>query len=58
MTRWKIILGAVLLVLGAHGVQGAAQAAAVEKETDIVIYSDDRFYSAFPSVVCRPDGEL
>ena len=31
MTRWKIILGAVLLVLGAHGVQGAAQAAAVRR---------------------------
>ncbi|NLV45445.1 MAG: exo-alpha-sialidase [Candidatus Hydrogenedentes bacterium] len=28
------------------------------KEKDIVIYSDDRFYSAFPSVVLRPDGEL
>lgn len=28
------------------------------KEKDIVIYSDDHFYSAFPSVVLRPDGEL
>ncbi len=28
------------------------------KEKDIVIYQDDRFYSAFPSVVLRPDGEL
>ena len=28
------------------------------KEKDIVIYSNDHFYSAFPSVVLRPDGEL
>ncbi len=28
------------------------------KEKDIVIYQDDRFHSAFPSVVLRPDGEL
>lgn len=28
------------------------------KEKDFVIYSDDRFYSAFPSVALRPDGEL
>ncbi|MCE9592345.1 MAG: glycoside hydrolase [Planctomycetes bacterium] len=30
----------------------------MRKLHDIVIYSDDRFYSAFPSIVCRPDGEL
>jgi len=24
----------------------------------ITVYSDDRFYSAFPSIVCCPDGEL
>lgn len=24
----------------------------------VVIYDDPRFYSAFPSIVCRPDGEL
>ncbi len=28
------------------------------KEKDLVIYQDDRFYSAFPSIVLRPDGEL
>ncbi|HIG31322.1 MAG TPA: exo-alpha-sialidase [Verrucomicrobiales bacterium] len=31
---------------------------ALVKEKDIVIYSDDQFHSAFPSVVRRPDGEL
>lgn len=30
----------------------------MRKTEDIMIYSDDRFYSAFPSVVSRPDGEL
>lgn len=28
------------------------------KEKDVVIYKDDRFFSAFPSVVCRKDGDL
>ncbi|MDZ4859807.1 MAG: sialidase family protein [Candidatus Hydrogenedentes bacterium] len=31
---------------------------AIVKEKDIVLYSDARFYSAFPSIVQRPDGEL
>jgi hypothetical protein len=31
---------------------------ALRKVEDIVIYSDDKFYSAFPSIVRRPDGEL
>lgn len=30
----------------------------LRKIKDIVIYRDDLFYSAFPSVVRRPDGEL
>jgi hypothetical protein len=28
------------------------------KIKDIIIYQHDQFYCAFPSVVCRPDGEL
>ncbi|MFO7947021.1 MAG: sialidase family protein [Armatimonadota bacterium] len=28
------------------------------KIEDIVIYRDEAFYSSFPSVVCRPDGDL
>jgi hypothetical protein len=31
---------------------------AVHKLQDIVIYQDDKFYSSFPSIVRRPDGEL
>jgi sialidase-1 len=36
----------------------SAQAADVTKLKDVVIYRDDTFYSAFPSIVRRPDGEL
>lgn len=28
------------------------------KVNDLIIYQHDQFYCAFPSVVCRPDGEL
>ena len=28
------------------------------KIKDLIIYQHDQFYCAFPSVVCRPDGEL
>lgn len=34
------------------------EAPALVKEKDIVIYRDDQFYSAFPSIVTRPDGEI
>jgi hypothetical protein len=30
----------------------------VQKLEDVVIYKNDKFYSTFPSVVCRPNGEL
>src|SRR5687768_16129110 len=33
-------------------------APAVSKLKDVVVYRDDTFYSAFPSIVRRPDGEL
>jgi sialidase-1 len=35
-----------------------AAAAGVRKLEDLVIYRDDKFYSSFPSIVRRPDGEL
>jgi sialidase-1 len=35
-----------------------AQAAELVKEQDVVIYQDDHFYSAFPSIVKLPKGEL
>ena len=30
----------------------------MKKIKDIVIYEDAQYYASFPSVVCRPDGEL
>jgi hypothetical protein len=30
----------------------------IRKQQDIVIYQDEKFYSSFPSIVRRPDGEL
>lgn len=38
--------------------QSSNKTTSIEKLEDIVIYSDDRFHSAFPSIVRRPDGEL
>jgi len=37
---------------------GGAPAAGLRKLEDRIIYRDDDFYSAFPSVVRRPNGEL
>lgn len=36
----------------------AAASARIEKIKDIVLYEDDKYYCAFPSVVTRPNGEL
>lgn len=30
----------------------------MKKLKDIIIYADPKFYSSFPSAVCRPDGEI
>ncbi len=38
--------------------RAADPAPTVQKLKDVVIYRDDTFYSAFPSIVRRPDGEL
>jgi sialidase-1 len=35
-----------------------ASTAGVTKTKEVVIYRDDTFYSAFPSIIRRPDGEL
>lgn len=36
----------------------AEEGLGLRKLEDVVIYQDDRFYSAFPSIVVRPDGEI
>lgn len=48
----------VLLSLCAASGGFAASVANLRKVEDIVIYRDDQFYSAFPSIVQRPNGEL
>src|ERR1051326_2870525 len=30
----------------------------LQKGERVIIYKDDKFYSSFPSIVCRPDGQL
>lgn len=54
------ILFFTLFVIGFSGVKSTAQtnASGIRKTADIVIYNDPQFYSAFPSIVRRPDGEL
>jgi hypothetical protein len=37
---------------------GSPSSTAIHKIKDVVIYEDARFYSSFPSVIRRPDGEL
>lgn len=50
---------AVLPLLAACLAVGASQSPPnVRKVRDSVIYQDEQFYSAFPSIVRRPDGEL
>ncbi len=46
------------LVLVQPNVPAEASAGGVAKVKDIVIYQDEQFYAAFPSIVLRPDGEL
>ncbi len=53
----------VLLMAGVvcpiHPGQAAQTGSAgVRKVGDTIIYKDDKFYSSFPSIVRRPDGEL
>jgi hypothetical protein len=49
----------VLIVLAAVMALGGGTAMAdVTKQKDIIVYQDETFYSAFPSIVRRQDGEL
>ena len=50
---------AALALLSSFPARGENQTApTIRKVEDIVIYQDDKFYSAFPSIVRRRDGEL
>jgi hypothetical protein len=50
------VLSATSSSFGKEGENSSA--AGIKKLRDIVIYQDDKFYSAFPSIVRRPPGEL
>jgi hypothetical protein len=55
----RIVLAAALAVLACiHPAPANQPAITLKKVNDLVIYRDDKFYSSFPSVVRRPDGEL
>ncbi|MDB6024931.1 MAG: hypothetical protein JWM68_1154 [Verrucomicrobiales bacterium] len=56
----KIGLALFLAVLAGANCLGAEpkNPAGGHKGQDFVIYKDDKFHSAFPSIVRRPDGEL
>src|SRR5881397_1380006 len=55
----RITLPLLVLLAAAFQISGAPKtASAIRKVEDIVIYMDDKFYSAFPSIVRRPAGEL
>ena len=51
-------LGYVALPCPAAESQAEKAAPSVRKLRDITIYSDEKFYCAFPSIVARRDGEL
>ncbi len=58
--RIALVLAMVLSVAGASIAQEAQgrRSADMKKIADVVIYRDDMFYSAFPSLVARKDGEI
>lgn len=56
LAKCWVLAGLALLVPAI--MSGAESAPGVRKVRDVVIYEDATFYSAFPSVVRRPDGEL
>src|SRR5512133_3294962 len=59
-TIYSFIPAVCLLVFSCtHNKQvSSPQSSDLVKVKDIVIYQDSMFYSAFPSVIKRPDGEL
>lgn len=56
LTRWLIALLAATLLQVATA--SAAGSPGIQKIKDITIYEDEDFYSTFPSIVRRPDGDL
>lgn len=55
--RIGALLAGVCLLSGVSA-QGQSTAAGAKKIKDVMIYEDSAFYSTFPSVIRKPDGEL
>ena len=61
MKRQTLFLLVFLIAPSFNGMNIIAESpskASIRKVKDVVIYDDTLFYSAFPSIVKRPDGEL
>ena len=51
-------VGVSALAIGGKTAQSSTSLSGINKEKDLILYSHENFYCAFPSVVRRPDGEL
>src|SRR5947207_1951304 len=60
LTAWVMgILASAMTMAQGHGERPALSSSPpARKVQDIVIYKNEKFYSAFPSIVRRPNGEL
>src|ERR1051325_5275874 len=54
----RAVLTALTFTLLISSLARAGNAPAIRKVADLVIYQDEKFYSTFPSIVRRDDGEL
>ena len=55
---FPILCLAAALLPAPYARSAARPAPAIRKVKDIVVYQDEKFYSAFPSIIRRRDGEL
>src|SRR6266404_3912425 len=53
-----ILILAVAVCSGPSAPSPSPTSPGIRKLEDLVIYKNDKFYSAFPSIVRRPDGEM
>ena len=60
MNRVRLLLCAVLASFAAPQLSAQAEIGTVKlrQVKDLVIYQQERYYAAFPSIVTRPTGEL
>ena len=56
----RILLLAMPVIIFGHAsiLEAASASSAARKVRDLVIYQDAKYYSSFPSIMRRPDGEL